>query len=97
MARTLRWTSIAFGTLLRVMFDDPKIARIIAPNLTAAVQRYSDSQLAAIIRNGVRPDGRSVVVMPAKAFLVMTDADISRIIGYLRSAWFICCYPPAFG
>jgi len=146
MARTLRWTSIACGTLLglgivayalvyvlsqrlldrrypvpvavltiptdpqsidegrrlatlhgclhdchgpagegRVMFDDPKIARIVAPNLSAAVQRYTDSQLAAIIRNGVRPDGRSVVVMPAEAFVVMTDADISHVIGYLRS------------
>ena len=69
----------------RVMFDDPKIARIVAPNLTAAVRRYSDSQLAAIIRYGVRPDGRSLVVMPAEAFVAMTDADISRIIGYLRS------------
>jgi hypothetical protein len=26
----------------RVMFDDPKIAHIVAPNLTAAVHRYTD-------------------------------------------------------
>jgi cytochrome c553 len=69
----------------QVMLDDPKIARIVAPNLTAAVQRYSDSQLAAIIRNGVRPDGRSLIVMPAEAFVALTDADVARIIALLRS------------
>jgi mono/diheme cytochrome c family protein len=69
----------------RVMFDDPVIARIVAPNLTAAVRQYSDAQLATIIRNGVRPDGRSVIVMPAEAFIGMTDADLSRIIAFLKS------------
>jgi mono/diheme cytochrome c family protein len=69
----------------QVMFDDPKIARIVAPNLTDAVRRYSDAQLAIIIRNGVRPDGRSMLVMPAEAFNAMTDADLGRTIAFLRS------------
>lgn len=69
----------------RVMFDDPKIARIVAPNLTAAVRRYTDEQIAVIVRNGVRPDGRSVVVMPAEAFNAMSDQDTARIIAFLRS------------
>lgn len=69
----------------QVMFDDPKIARVVAPNLTAAMQHYSDSQLAAIIRNGVRPDGRSLVIMPAEAFVALTDVDVARIIALLRS------------
>jgi len=69
----------------RVMFDDRMIARIVAPNLTAAVRHYSDAQLAAIIRNGVRPDGRSLIVMPAEAFVGMTDDDVGRIIAFLRS------------
>src|SRR6516225_2919815 len=38
-----------------VMFDEPMIGRIVAPNLTAAVRKYSDTELAVIIRNGVRP------------------------------------------
>src|SRR5438552_2073410 len=63
-----------------VMFDDPMIARIIAPNLTTAVRQYSDAQIAVIVRNGVRPDGRSLLVMPAEAFIWMTDADLGRII-----------------
>ncbi len=68
-----------------VLFDDPMIARIVAPNLTASVRQYSDAQIAIIVRNGVRPDGRSVVVMPGEAFTAMTDADLGRIIAFLKS------------
>jgi cytochrome c553 len=69
----------------RVMFDDPKLARIVAPNLTAAVRRYTDEQLAVLIRNGIRPDGRSLIVMPVEAYIGMTDADLGRIIAFLKS------------
>ena len=69
----------------RILFDEPKIARIVAPNLTAAVHQYSDAQLAVIVRNGIRPDGRSVMVMPAEAFAGMSDADLGRTIAFLRS------------
>ena len=68
-----------------VMFDEPMIARIVAPNLTAAVRQYSDAQIALAVRKGVRPDGRSLIVMPAEAFAVMTDEDLSRIIAFLKS------------
>lgn len=68
------------------MFDDPKIARVVAPNLTAAVRRYTDAQIAVIVRNGLRPDGRSVVVMPAEAFMGLTDADLGRIVAFLKSS-----------
>lgn len=69
----------------RVMFDDPKIARVVAPNLTAAIRQYTDAQIAVIVRNGVRPDGRSLVIMPSEAFAVMTDADLGRTIAFLKS------------
>lgn len=69
----------------RVLFDDPKIARIVAPSLTAAVRKYTDAQLAVIVRSGIRPDGRSLLVMPGEAFVPMTDADLGRIIAFLRS------------
>lgn len=68
-----------------VMFDEPAIARIVAPNLTAAIARYTDQQLATIIREGLRPDGRSVIVMPAEAFGVMDDADLGRTIAFLKT------------
>lgn len=67
------------------MFDEPMIGRVVAPNLTAAVRKYSDSELVGIIRNGVRPGGRSMMVMPAEAFVLLTDEDLGRIIAFLRS------------
>ena len=69
-----------------VLFDQPMIGCVVAPNLTAAVRKYSDSELAAIIRNGVRPGGRSLVVMPSEAFVALTDGDVGRIIAFLRSS-----------
>ena len=68
-----------------VMFDEPMIARIVAPNLTAAARKFSDEQLAAIIRNGVRPDGRSMLVMPSQTYAGLTDEDLARIIAFLKS------------
>jgi cytochrome c553 len=68
-----------------VMFDEPMIARVVAPNLTASVRKYSDSELIGIIRNGVRPGGRSMMVMPAEAFGLLTDGDLGRIIAFLKS------------
>lgn len=73
------------GAVGAVMFDDPMIARIVAPNLTAAVRKYSDAQLAAIIRYGLRPDGRSVLVMPSEAFIGLTDEDLGNIIAFLKT------------
>jgi mono/diheme cytochrome c family protein len=68
-----------------VLFDEPMIARIVAPNLTAAVQKYSDAELAVVIRNGVRPGERGLVVMPSEAFVALTDGDLGRVIAFLRS------------
>jgi len=68
-----------------VMFDEPLIARLVAPNLTAAVRKYSDAELAAIIRSGIRPNGHSVIVMPSRAFTGLTDEDLGRIVAFLKS------------
>lgn len=65
--------------------DDFLIGRIVAPNLTAAAQQYSDPELLRIIRRGVRPDGRSVLAMPSEMFASLTDADVGKIIAYIRS------------
>ena len=68
-----------------VMLDNPLIARVVAPNLTTAVRKYSDAELAVIIRRGVRPGGLSTVVMPAEAFAGLTDSDLGRTVAFLRS------------
>jgi cytochrome c553 len=69
----------------RVLFHDPMIAHVVAPNLTAAVARYRDDELAGIVRSGVRPDGRSMVVMPSDVLRLLSDEDLGRIIAFLRS------------
>jgi mono/diheme cytochrome c family protein len=68
-----------------VLFDEPIIAHLVAPNLTASARRYNDVELANIIRHGLYPDGRSVIVMPAEAFTFLSDTDLGRIIAFLRS------------
>jgi mono/diheme cytochrome c family protein len=69
----------------QVFMDVPLLAKVIAPNLSAAVRHYSDAELARIIRRGVRPDGQSVVVMPAEMFSGLSDGDLGKILAYLHS------------
>ena len=68
-----------------VMFDEPMIGRVVAPNLSAAARRYSDAQLAVAIRNGLRPDGTSMVVMPSEMLVGLTDEDLGRMIAFLKT------------
>jgi carboxymethylenebutenolidase len=68
-----------------VFIDNLLLARLVAPNLTLAVRRYSNADLARIIRRGVRPDGSSVIGMPSEMFSGLTDADLGRMLAYLRS------------
>lgn len=68
-----------------VFIDNLLLARLVAPNLTAAVRKYSNADLARIIRRGVRPDGSSVIGMPSEMFSRLTDEDLGKILAYLRS------------
>jgi cytochrome c553 len=68
-----------------LFFDEPIVARLVAPNLTASVRRYSDAQLVNVIRHGVRPDGTSVFVMPSDCFNALTDDDVGHIVAFLRT------------
>ena len=79
-----------------VLLDDPMLARVVAPNLTAAVRKYSDAELAVVIRHGVRPGGHSMVVMPSQLFVLLTDEDLGRIIAFLKSLPAIAGPGPSF-
>jgi cytochrome c553 len=68
-----------------VFFDQPSIARIIAPNLSRLLPAYSDVELERVIRHGVARDGRPVVVMPSSMFTGLSDTDLGAIIAYLRT------------
>lgn len=75
----------------RAFFEERRVARVVAPNLTRAVREYSDAELARVIRHGVRRDGRSVFAMPSATFAGLSDADLGRLIAFLRRV------PPADG
>jgi mono/diheme cytochrome c family protein len=58
-----------------------------SPNLTpdpeTGIGRYTDGQLARMLRHGVRPDGRAT--LPVMEFQDMSDEDVVAVISYLRS------------
>ncbi len=59
--------------------------RYYASNLTRKARTYSDEDIARIVREGVRPDGRGVMGMPAMGFVRLTDAEMADIIAFVRS------------
>ncbi len=58
---------------------------VYAPNLTIAARNRSDAQIDLAIRQGLRPDGRSVLFMPSHSYASSTDDEAASIIAYLRS------------
>jgi cytochrome c553 len=69
------------------IFDDEGWfhGRYYASNLTLKAQRYSDQDLARIVRLGVRPDGHGVLAMPSFGFVRLSDAEMADIIAFVRS------------
>jgi len=67
-----------------VAFEDPAFLRAVAPSLQDAVKNYSSQQFEALVRQGVRPDGRSVWAMPSGSFASMTDRHLAEILGFIR-------------
>ena len=68
-----------------VFYDEPGIARIHAPNLTHVVKEYTDTELARLLRHGVKRDGTSVWIMPSQMFSHLTDEDLGAVMAYVRS------------
>jgi|GEM_PF-354439 len=65
--------------------DDPKVAILFTSNLTRAVPRYTDEQLALTIRGGARPDGSPLWEMPSSIFSRLVEPDMADLIAFLRS------------
>ncbi len=68
----------------KVAFEDPAFLRAVAPSLKDAVKNYSTQQFEALVRQGVRPDGRSVWAMPSGSFASMTDRHLAEILGFIN-------------
>lgn len=70
----------------KVFLDEPRVARLVAPNITQLIPNYSDAELSRLIRHGVRRDGTGVLIMPVATFYEMSDTDVGRLIAHLRAA-----------
>ncbi|HET9383962.1 MAG TPA: cytochrome c [Gemmatimonadales bacterium] len=59
-------------------------ARNLTPDRDTGIGRYTDGQIARLMRHGVRPDGQASIplLMP---FSEMSDADVVAVISFLRS------------
>ncbi|MBO9582395.1 MAG: c-type cytochrome [Sphingobium sp.] len=69
----------------RLAFDQPAIARITAPALARVAENATDGQLARAIRNGVSIEARPLFMMPTQALNRLSDEDLARLIGWMRS------------
>lgn len=65
--------------------NEDYFARIIAPNLTMRVRDYSIGQLERAVRQGMRADGRGLVGMPSEMFHHLSDADLGKILAFIKS------------
>lgn len=66
-----------------VAFDEPPFVMAVGPSLTDAVRYYSTREMEAMIRQGIRPDGRSVWIMPSGSFATMTDEHLGAILSFI--------------
>lgn len=69
----------------RVLAEDFMIGRIAAPAIARRAAVYSDAELVRLIRHGVKRDGTALHVMPTQALTHLSDDDVARIIGWVRT------------
>lgn len=70
----------------REFVNDGKGTRIVGPNITLAgvTGRYQPEDWDSVIRHGVKPDGRPVMVMPSEDYNRFTNDDLSALVSYIR-------------
>jgi cytochrome c553 len=69
----------------RVIVDVPGVIHIAPPALAPVAAKYSDEELARLIRHGVKRDGTATYVMPVEGHAGLADEDLARIIGWMRT------------
>jgi mono/diheme cytochrome c family protein len=66
-------------------WSEPGFGTLWTANLTTSAPRYSDEQLAGVIRGGERPDGSELWEMPSHLFTKVTADDMTALIAFVRS------------
>lgn len=73
----------------REFINDGKGMRVAAPNITpaagSAVTGYRPEDWDRVIRHGVKPSGKPLLVMPSEDFNRLTDDDLAAIVAYVRT------------
>ena len=67
----------------QVLYEHALNGRITAPNLTQKASNLTLNEIEAVLRQGIKPDGSSVFVMPSASFSALTDRDFSAIYSHL--------------
>lgn len=65
--------------------DNLLMGTLVAPDLTRVFTEMSDQDLDRAIRQGVRRDGKSALIMPSSMLHHLTDADLNNITAFIRS------------
>jgi len=69
----------------QLFFENFLLGTIKSPDLTRLVATRSPGELERVIRQGVRINGESALVMPAPSFYYLTDEDLGSILAFIRS------------
>ena len=82
MKRAFAGSDIGFGI--------PDVGVFYPPNLTpdpeTGLGRWTQAQIVAAVRNGVRPDGRVLApIMPWKSYAMLSDADAKALAAYMKN------------
>jgi mono/diheme cytochrome c family protein len=65
--------------------DDPGLGQWTGANLTTILPAYSEADWDRTVRQGVKPDGKSVFFMPANEFYYLSDHDLGAIVAYMKT------------
>lgn len=66
--------------------DRPGEYRLTCPNITTTRDKYSDRDLAILLRHGRKVDGALVDFMPWDMYAHLTESDLAHVIAYVRAA-----------
>lgn len=72
----------------QVMVDDPVLGRLVSANLTpgnGGIAGLSDADIVRAVRQGIKPDGKSLAFMPSNDYSRFSDRDMVAIVSYLRT------------
>ncbi len=57
----------------------------LTPDQETGIGNWSDNDIKRVLRLGVRPNGRRVVLMPWQDYAPLTEEDLNAIVHYLRN------------